>query len=268
MKSMLAILTDCDTVDHTLQTALALARAAEAHLHCLLLTPNDNLVMFDGFGGAYVLAELIEEMKVSAAKLQTRLEAHLAKEDVSWSFETLSADLNWVATRCASLADLVIMSRDPHRMHRESPAGFLGQIVSKARCPLFIPGDSKSLVDPCGTAIIAWDGSAEAAVAARAAVPLLALAENVQVITVKEKTSGFPGTRLLEYLSRHGLHAEYQELEFEEEWLEGVLLARAKPTHGYAVMGAYSHSRMGEYVFGGATRSILEGSEIGVLMAH
>lgn len=268
MKSMLAILADCDEADHVLQTALALARAAEAHLHCVQLIPNDSMVAFDGFGGAYVLTELIEEMNASATKLEGRLKGHLAKEDVSWSFDTLSAGINWIATHYGALADLIIVGRKPHRMHREAPPARLGEVVRHARSPLFIPNDRNTLVDPCGTAIVAWDGSAEAAVAARAAVPLLRLAENVQVVTVREKKGEFPGTRLLEYLSRHDIHAEFQELEFQEEWLEGVLTVRARTRHGYAIMGAYSHSRLGEYLYGGATRSMLEGSTIDVLMAH
>ena len=38
--------------------------------------------------------------------------------------------------------------------------------------------------------------------------------------------------------------------------------------HDLVVMGGYGHSRMREFLFGGATREILEAMTVPVLMAH
>ncbi len=46
------------------------------------------------------------------------------------------------------------------------------------------------------------------------------------------------------------------------------LVAAAREHSALLVMGAYGHSRLREWVFGGFTRRILRGAEIPVLMAH
>ena len=110
----------------------------------------------------------------------------------------------------AALADLVILGREPHRHDFPIPAmGMMGDLLHRAKTPLFIPGDEKAQVHVAGTALIAWDGSYEAANAVRASLGLLKIASDVAIVQVAEdKEQTFPGTKLLEYLSRHDIHAD------------------------------------------------------------
>lgn len=268
MKNMVVILQDSDTVESTLDNALTLARTVSAHLHCVQLIPNETMVFGDGFGGAYVLTDLLKQIEDEAAELQKKFEQKLANEDVAWSFETLSAGLGWVMRHRAALADLVVVSRHPHRLYqRGSGVGRLGEALYASRSPIFIPGDGE-IVRPNGRAVIGWDGSVEAAVAVRAAAPLLQCARDVLIIRIEEKDEKFPDTRVVEYLSRHDVHAELKVLPYNEDWLDEILLSAVREQNGYVVMGAYSRSRLGEFIFGGATRTMLMGSRAGVLMAH
>jgi hypothetical protein len=128
--------------------------------------------------------------------------------------------------------------------------------MSRCRTPLFIPSDDGSSCDPAGPALIAWDGSYEAANAIRSALGMLRLSSDVHILQVDEgKTDGFPSTRLLEYLSRHGIHAELaieSAARFDRDLVPDMLIARAMTVNAsYLVMGGYSHSRVGEYLFGG-----------------
>jgi hypothetical protein len=124
--------------------------------------------------------------------------------------------------------------------------------------------------------LIAWDGSYEAANAIRASIGLLKLASKVQVVQImaEEKKDSFPGTRLLEYLSRHDIHAELSVIEAgvdsgDDDVISATLIARAEAINAsYLLMGGYSHSRIGEYVFGGVTRTLLGGCPVPLLMAH
>lgn len=80
-------------------------------------------------------------------------------------------------------------------------------------------------------------------------------------------------TALLEYLSRHGIHAEASVESSLPDWSEqfvvAALLAREAETKAsYMVMGGYSHSRIGEYLFGGVTRSLLYDCPLPLLIAH
>jgi nucleotide-binding universal stress UspA family protein len=150
----------------------------------------------------------------------------------------------------------------------------MGELLHRSRAPLFIPGSSGGPVDPTGSALIAWDGSYEASNAVKAAVGLLRLASEVRVLQVREQGKGemFPSTKLLEYLSRHGIKADLHldsPGEAKGEAIAGLLLAHAKAmAAAYVVMGGYNHSRMGQYLFGGVTRALLSDCPLPLLIAH
>jgi nucleotide-binding universal stress UspA family protein len=97
----------------------------------------------------------------------------------------------------------------------------------------------------------------------------------VKVVRIDEdKDEAFPATILLEYLSRHGIHAELKvETSRPEAWDDDFPYARLvanadQMNAAYMVMGGYSHSRISEFMFGGLTRSVLAGSPVPVFIAH
>ena len=55
--------------------------------------------------------------------------------------------------------------------------------------------------------------------AVRLAVPMLAKASAVHIVTVTEDASGFPATDACEYLARHGICAELHQQERSETTL-------------------------------------------------
>ena len=127
-----------------------------------------------------------------------------------------------------------------------------------------------------GSVLIAWDCSYEAANAVRSAVGLLKLASSVHILQIREdgKDEAFPSTRLLEYLSRHGVHAEYSVIEagvdvHDQKVISDTLAARAQALRAaYLVMGGYNHSRVGEYIFGGVTRTMLAEAPLPLVIAR
>ena len=126
---------------------------------------------------------------------------------------------------------------------------------------------------PPKRALIAWDGSREAARAAGDAVPLLRLAEDVVVLTIDaQKAAGRysdqPGSGLSAYLARHGAKARVQAVTATGGIGETILAQVAEEAVDLLVIGGYGHSRMRELMFGGVTRSILESAPTAVLVAH
>src|SRR3546814_18521448 len=91
--------------------------------------------------------------------------------------------------------------------------------------------------------MVAGNGSAEAAHALRAAIPLMK-ERAVTLVTVGKDEDGFPATDALSYLSRHDVHAELEiverGVETVEERLEKESLAMGA---GLIVMGAFGRSR-------------------------
>jgi nucleotide-binding universal stress UspA family protein len=119
-------------------------------------------------------------------------------------------------------------------------------------------------------ALIAWDGSASAARAVHAALPLLRLAKQVEVLML---TSGEPadgaGVGLARYLARHNLRTELRHTTRGGIGVADALLNFVSDNaHDWVVMGAYGHSRLRQAVFGGTTRNVLAEMTVPVLMTH
>ena len=105
----------------------------------------------------------------------------------------------------------------------------------------------------------------------RQCVPLLRRAGAIEVLSATEdgKEQRFPGTQLLRCLSRHGIHANLQTLEVPKEVIGPVLAQRAMELGAsYLLMGAYNHSRLGEYLFGGVTRTLLADSPLPLIIGR
>lgn len=272
VKTILLHVQSDKSLDVRVETALALARACEAHLSCVHITPIEAYVAFDSFGGVFVMNDVIKAVDEEAVNIRKSLQEKLRGEDVSWDYVETTANIASSLVSRAALTDLVVTGRDPHRTDFAGPTiGLLGELLHRSRTPLFIPADDGAPVDPTGTALIAWDGSYEAANAVRAAVGLLKIASQVRVLQIHEKDDeAFPGTKLLEYLSRHGIHAElFTESAASQEFVSDAIVAHARAIGAaYIVMGGYNHSRVGEFVFGGVTRSLLKASPVPVLIAH
>jgi nucleotide-binding universal stress UspA family protein len=208
--------------------------------------------------------------------LDTRLRTELSKEDVSWDYAQTTGDVPSQLIGRAALADLVVTSRSPKRIDFQGATiGMIGDLLHRSRTPIFVAADDGTVPDPSGPALIAWNGSIESANAVRSAVGLLKLSSDVKVLRIEEDMDeAFPSIRLLEYLSRHGIHAELKVETArpdaaDVDFTYALLMAEAqKMSAAYIVMGGYSHSRVSEYMFGGLTRAILSGSNVPVFIAH
>jgi nucleotide-binding universal stress UspA family protein len=122
--------------------------------------------------------------------------------------------------------------------------------------------------------VIGWDASREAARAVNDAMPLLAAAEAVTVLTIDpeptpEGHGEIPGADIALHLARHGVEARVERTVSAGIGIGNTLLSRAADLEAdLLVMGAYGHSRVRELLLGGATRTVLTSMTLPVLMAH
>jgi len=268
--SILFVVHEDDQLYARLQAAFSLARACSAHLQLLQVVPVQAYTVVDSYGGTFASGEIVEVLEEQATKTRQELEAHLAKEDVSWSYDIETSAIVPELLRNAAFADLVVIGRSPpfHEFSRTGP-GLLGELLCSTRTPLCVPGDETRTLDPFGNALIAWNGSIESANAVRSTIGLLSMAATVRVVRyTEEKELALPDTRLLEYLSQHGVHAEL-ETHLPRDYVGVDLLNHAARVGAeYIVMGGYSHSRAGEFLFGGVTRELLRRCPISLVMSH
>jgi hypothetical protein len=187
MKSILLHVQDDDGLEARLQAALSIVRATGGHLTCLHVTPINAYVAFDGFGGIFVMNDIMKALDEQEAAMRAKIEGHLAREDVAWTYEQTSADPTHSLVSHGALADLIVLGRSRHSKSAAYPAmAMFGDILKTSRTPIMVYPDGREIFDPVGTAVIAWNGSFEAANAMRAALPLLKQASTVQVLSIDE----------------------------------------------------------------------------------
>jgi nucleotide-binding universal stress UspA family protein len=120
-------------------------------------------------------------------------------------------------------------------------------------------------------AVVAWNGSAQAARAANDALLFLRAAEAVAVVCVDEAErllSVVPGTEFAPHLARHGIAVTVDHRPMRGDVAETLRCAAAEFQADLVVMGAYRHSRVREWFLGGATQSLLARSSVPLFLAH
>jgi nucleotide-binding universal stress UspA family protein len=140
--------------------------------------------------------------------------------------------------------------------------------------PIFVVPYTGTFTNIGRKVLVGWDASREATRAVHDAMPLLAGASSVTVITIdaKETEDGhgeIPGADIALHLARHGVSANVERTVSADVGIGNTLLSRANDLEAdLLVMGAYGHSRVHELLLGGATRTVLAGMTLPVLMAH
>jgi nucleotide-binding universal stress UspA family protein len=286
IKTILVPATGSNTDNGVFASALAVARAFDAHidfLHVHVDAPAMVAAMAaDGSGAAMVtgLVERIEEdarVREEAAKqlFQRFCERQrLAIADSPTSQPGPSAqwrrqagdEAYWVAEYGRS-ADLLVIGRQTEDQG-VSVDTVETALLSSGR-PVLIPPATPLAALP-ETVVIAWKAAPEAARAVTAAMSFLVLAKQVLILTVAEERglSDEDGARLMTSLRWHGLNASARHLQPDRLGAADTLLGAASEERALVVMGAYGHSRMREWIFGGFTRHVLRSAEVPVLMMH
>jgi nucleotide-binding universal stress UspA family protein len=121
--------------------------------------------------------------------------------------------------------------------------------------------------------MVAWRPGREATRALHDALPLLKAADDVKLVVVDEYTSVLqekePGVDIARHLARHDIEVEAKHVPGGGGTIAATLLNEARYFGAdLIVMGGYGHSRMREWILGGATRDILRDTHVPVLMAQ
>lgn len=173
-----------------------------------------------------------------------------------------------VVARLGRLANLIVLAC-PGERSSYADLKTLEQALFDARRPvLMMPkGTTFEMSKP---ALVAWNGSAEAARALINAVPILQSSEHVLMVQVGDPETGeTPITDAQEHLSLFGIKSDIETVEAAGNAITDVLMDRAqKMGAGCAVMGAYTHNPWRELVLGGVTQHMVRRSSLPVFLAH
>ena len=265
MKNILLLVHDDAGQEARVQVALDLARALEGHLTCIDVSVPVAAV--GEYNAAVAEVMLIEIEHKREARNRSRLEARLAGEGVPWTWLDTTDTLADGVLDAAALADVIVLNRKLESAAHPDMRDVTSRVLMNARKPvLAVPDSQRSL--KLDRVLVAWDGQGAAAETLRAAVPLLRLAREVEILTVDDGSVRTPPTEAAEYLSRHDIHAEIRIVEDRKTPADAVIAEEAERfAADYVVMGAYSHGRLIE-VLGGVTKRLLGNSKLPLLLGR
>ncbi|MBS0332569.1 MAG: universal stress protein [Proteobacteria bacterium] len=145
-------------------------------------------------------------------------------------------------------------------------------IFGAGRPVLMYDGKRSRFAKGLETAVVAWDGSACAARAVAEALPILARAKATRVLIVLgEKASVHSGlaSEIVRHLRCHGVDPVVDEVAARGRGVGAVFEAYLKEVSAdLLVMGAYGHSRLREFILGGATEHMLWKGRVPTFLSH
>ncbi|MHC2791859.1 nucleotide-binding universal stress UspA family protein [Mesorhizobium jarvisii] len=213
--------------------------------------------------GAAIAAEVWQQLRDDIKKRfeERRLEFDgLVAGSVATEWRNMLDNPNHALVAASRSADIIITGAPEGASSGDSyrtvdPGG----LALRAGRPVLISSVGAEQA-PTGRIVVAWKDTREARRAVADAVPLMAMADDVIVVSIDSE----PGDRttagikdVATFLARHGITARTEVLKADDESDELIdFLSSAKAD--LVVSGAYGHSRIREWVFGGVTRSLLD----------
>ena len=185
MKSILLYVNDDEGLESRMVAALAIAHQQGGHLSCIQVTPVSDYVAIDPFGGTYELSTFFADLAERAAEARIRVETRLMAENVKWDWSVYDEGVASSIVSRSRLTDLIVLSLAGHKSSKAAgPMSLVADVSVHSNTPVLAIPVSSPAFDPAGVAMIAWNGSPEAAHAVRAALPLLKLASAVQIVSL------------------------------------------------------------------------------------
>ena len=285
IKTILVQLTGDPSDESALETAFLVARLFDAHLECLHVSPDWRATAaraaVHGVSGPIVSGDFFAsfEQETKATKWRARL--HLAEfckrrqlspsdskppsGRISVTWRELSGEPWRTTMHEARFHDLIVLA------HQDG-INDLGSLILNAGRPVLVaPHQTPENLAP--TIAIAWKETAESARALSAAMPLLAKADRIFVLSV-EDGCGSTATmesaeRVAQQLRWHGLNTEAIYVNPGDHTVVEAIVKSARDNKAdLIVSGGYGHSRLRELVLGGVTRDLPRESPLPLFFFH
>jgi nucleotide-binding universal stress UspA family protein len=275
-KTILLHVNDERRVSGLVGVAAAIAERFEAHIIGLYVLPP-----VPTYGATSVGAGMIKSgmaaFKKEAERVQAAFETACKGHAVVSEWRLIDPKHNGVAETVMDhgrAADLIIASQRDPAFDFTALLDVPERLVIEAGRPVLVIPNVGSYNIIGKRVTVAWNGRREAARATFDALPLLKAAQNVRIVWVNPQaeagTAGdLPTVEIAAALARHGVKCEAATATAPDLAVGDTLLSGlVDDGTDLLVMGAYGHSRIREFIFGGATRQILQHMTTPVLMSH
>jgi nucleotide-binding universal stress UspA family protein len=277
IKDMVANISSASRGDHPAgDFAVSVAAAFGAHLTGVAFAHKPDIAP-DLFAGlpADIIETAAAENEKQAREMAERFLAAAAKAGVGADCDVASLTFDGAAeffSRKIRVTDLAVVGQ-PDPDAPESNDMLVERALFESGRPIVaVPYIHRGPLK-LDRVMVSWDGSRAAARAAGDALPFLLRAGAIEIVpvTAKKNPDEPPASAddMARHLAKHGLKAEVHRLYAADIDVPSALLSYAADSAiDFMVMGGYGHSRLREFVLGGATRGILDSMTLPVLMSH
>ena len=276
MKNVLVPVELHSSIDSVFMTALLFARRFDSYIEGMPLGPDlPDLVAFDmpvswTAADQNTWREMAEESQHRFADFMgaEKVPAHEAQtQGLSWGWAGEAAFGDSHVSSYARIFDLTVLGRPGVERGDARMATTEAALFESGRPVLLAPPRAPAILGD--TVVIAWNQSIETTRATTFAMPVLAKARRVVVLTISEhKVNGPTGEQLAHNLRANGIAAEALERSAKGRSHGDAILENAAALGGdMLVKGAYTQSRLRQMFFGGATSLILSKATIPVFMS-
>jgi nucleotide-binding universal stress UspA family protein len=227
----------------------------------------------DGMIAASVLEADDEQIKQAIDRCESRFRAAMTPlgHPLQWRADVANA-AEFLATQ-ARAADLLIVGRHADdSVLVPSQSLDIGDAVMRAGRPVLLVPPDKTCLAP-DRILIAWKDTTEARRAVSAALPLLKRAKDVQIIEIvavgdEQQDAARRVADVAAWLQRHGVTAQATAALSAGNAGSHLDLLAAQNKTDVVVAGAYGHSRLREWVFGGVTHHLIHRATACTFLVH
>jgi nucleotide-binding universal stress UspA family protein len=276
------ILVHCNDVRRmraVLAPTAALAERFQARLIGLSIVPP-ILVLPAGMPGApdtVVVDTQCQAYRQESPALKAAFEAGARHRNLASDWREVEAGSDSVANvalQHVRSADLIVASQTDPEWLGTAHLDVADRLAVESGRPVLILPRTGTQHELGQNVLVAWNGQREAARAVFDGLPILQQAKSVRIILINPQSDGEAEQDLAAQdirgsLERHGVKCEPVQTVGPRGSVGETLLTCAKE-YGcdLLVMGCYGHSRLREFMLGGASRHVLSHMTIPVLMSH
>lgn len=245
--------------------AAALARRCDAYLIGVFGVARDPIHPADAYARGEGVKEVARRLLLAddrkAAEASARLAELVLEYDIRCEFRVAWRDSLGEDVLRRLDCDLIVAA---YPKPRDLPPGWSAETLLLAGgVPILLIPDSWTNDHIGDRVMIAWNGSRKALRAVNDAMPLLEAAQRVTILVVDgdkdpERYGAVPGVDVKAHLTHHDIAAEVLAVASGDASVAETIAAKAAELDAdLTVLGAYSHSRAAEAIFGGVTRALL-----------
>jgi nucleotide-binding universal stress UspA family protein len=277
-KTILVHCNDKRRIEALLAPTVSLAERFQAHLIGLSVVPPVSVISAGAEGPPITLDEhckVYRDDENPAMKSAFGAATHGRAFVGEWRDD--EADAYGVADRVlqyARAADLVVAAQADPQWAGSEWLDVADRLAMESGRPVLIVPNTGAHAGVGEKVLIAWNARREAARAVFDALPILQRAKEVKAVWVNpqsehELAQDIPAADICAALARHGVKCQATEQVKPPAGVGETLLSCAKDMSAdLLVMGCYGHTRLREFVFGGASRHVLAHMSVPVLMSH